>query len=117
MRGSRRVRHRGRRTSEPSQGAPHMPQSSTLARTDAADTADYAVVHRAIRRAGYALAVAAESVSVADQRRLRAFRRYWAGHAGEILAHHGIEDAVFFPALRERVPEVADVLDELDGEH
>jgi hemerythrin-like domain-containing protein len=96
-----------------------MPQTSTpvAPRPGGADTSDYAVIHRAIRGAGYALAEAAESVSVADRRRLLAFVRYWKGHTGEILAHHGIEDVIFFPALRQRVPEAADVLDELDGEH
>jgi Hemerythrin HHE cation binding domain len=43
--------------------------------------------------------------------------RYWRGHTGEILAHHGIEDSIFFPALRERVPSTASVLDQLDREH
>lgn len=96
-----------------------MPQTSTPAapRTGGADTSDYAVIHRAIRSAGYALADAAVSLSVADRHRLLAFVRYWKGHTGEILAHHGIEDVIFFPALRQRVPEAGDVLDELDREH
>jgi hypothetical protein len=96
-----------------------MPQTSTPAapRTGGADTSDYAVIHRAIRSAGYALAEAAGSLSVAERPRMLAFVRYWKGHTGEILAHHGIEDVIFFPALRERVPEVGDVLDELDREH
>jgi hemerythrin-like domain-containing protein len=96
-----------------------MPQTSTPAapRTDGADTSDYAVIHRAIRSAGYALADAAASCSVADRPQLLAFVRYWKGHTGEILAHHGVEDAIFFPALRERVPAAAGVLEELDLEH
>jgi len=84
---------------------------------DAADTADDAVIHRAIRRAGHALASAAETISVADGHRLRAFGRYWNGHTGEILGHHGVEDTIFFPALCERVPAVTDVLADLDREH
>jgi hemerythrin-like domain-containing protein len=91
--------------------------TSTLARPDGADTSDYAIIHHAIRSAGHALADAAGSLTVADRPRLRAFMTYWRGHAGEILGHHGIEDTIFFPALRERSPESAVVLDQLDAEH
>jgi hypothetical protein len=91
--------------------------TSTLTRTDGADTSDYAIVHHAIRSAGHALADAAGSLTVADGPRLRAFMTYWRGHTGEILSHHGIEDTIFFPALRQRSPEAAVVLDQLDGEH
>jgi hypothetical protein len=91
--------------------------TSTLTRPAAADTSDYAIIHHAIRSAGHALADAAGSLTVADRPRLRAFMTYWRGHTGEILSHHGIEDTIFFPALRERSPETAVVLDQLDGEH
>ena len=87
------------------------------ARVDAPDTSDYALVHHAIRSAGHALADAAERLTIADERHFDAFLRYWRGHSGEILTHHGIEDAVFFPALRERSPEAAAILDQLDREH
>ena len=85
--------------------------------TDRADAAEYAVIHHAIRSAGHALAGASRSLTIADQPRLQAFLRYWSGHRGEILSHHGIEDRIFFPALRDRVPSVAGILDQLDAEH
>ena len=81
------------------------------------DTGDYAAVHRSIRNAGYAIATAAETLRSDDHERMDAFVRYWTGHVGEILSHHGVEDAIFFPALRERAPETAAVLDQLDAEH
>jgi len=93
-----------------------MSQVTTPARAGA-DTSDYAVIHRAIRSGGHALAAAAETITIADRRRLDAFVRYWQGHAGEILAHHGVEDSIFFPALRQREPFAAAVLDDLDREH
>ena len=93
--------------------------TSTLARPDGADTSDYAVIHHAIRSAGYALADAAETLTIADRPRPAWTRSCatGAGHVGEILSHHGIEDTIFFPALRERAPETAAVLDQLDREH
>ncbi len=87
------------------------------ARADGPDTSDYAIIHHAIRSAGRALAEAAATLTAADPKRLDAFVRYWQGHTGEILSHHGIEDTIFFPALLARVPESAAVLEQLDGEH
>jgi hemerythrin-like domain-containing protein len=82
-----------------------------------ADTGDYAAIHRSIRSAGYALAVAAETLRGDDEDRMDAFVAYWQGHVGEILSHHGVEDTIFFPALRERAPDRAEILDQLDMEH
>jgi hemerythrin-like domain-containing protein len=96
---------------------PRADAADTADTADAADPAEYAVIHRAIRSAGYALAAAAETISVADGRRLQAYLRYWNGHTGEILSHHGIEDTIFFPALCERVPSTVEVLTALDREH
>jgi len=81
------------------------------------DTGDYAAIHRSIRSAGHAIATAAESLRADDDDRMDAFVRYWKGHVGEILSHHGVEDEIFFPALRARAPETAAVLDQLDAEH
>ena len=91
--------------------------TSTLARPEGADTSDYAIIHHAIRSAGHALADAAGSLTITDRPRLQGFMKYWRGHTGEILSHHGIEDTIFFPALRQRSPETAVVLDQLDREH
>jgi hemerythrin-like domain-containing protein len=81
------------------------------------DTTDYAAIHRSIRSAGYAIAAAAGTLRADDHDRMDAFVRYWTGHVGEILSHHGVEDTIFFPALRERAPETAAVLEQLDAEH
>ena len=81
------------------------------------DTGDYVAVHRSIRSAGYAIATAATTLRADDHARMDAFVRYWTGHVGEILSHHGVEDTIFFPALRERAPDRATVLDQLDAEH
>ena len=81
------------------------------------DTSDYTAIHTSIRRGAYALAEAASSLRPDDDDRMFAFARYWQGYVGEVLAHHGIEDEIFFPALRERSADAADVLDQLDREH
>jgi len=85
--------------------------------TAGADTSDYTAIHRSIRSAGYAIAAAAETLHPDDHDRMDAFVRYWRGHTGEILSHHGVEDEIFFPALRKRAPEAAEVLAQLDAEH
>ena len=94
-----------------------MSTSVTTEPGTAIDTTDYTAIHRSIRSAGYAIAAAAETLRADDHDRMDAFVRYWQGHVGEILSHHGVEDTIFFPALRARAPEVADVLDLLDEEH
>jgi hemerythrin-like domain-containing protein len=94
------------------------PATATARTTDAGvDTTDYAVIHRSIRSAGHAIATAATTLRHDDHARMDAFVRYWQGHVGEIFSHHGVEDDIFFPALRERAPETAQVLDQLDAEH
>lgn len=91
--------------------------SVTIEANAAADTSDYVVIHRSIRSAGHAIATAAAMLRPDDHDRMDAFVRYWQGHVGEILSHHGVEDEIFFPALRARAPETAAVLDQLDAEH
>ena len=85
---------------------------------DVADTSDYAVIHHAIRSAGYALAAAAESLT---RRRPAPHGRVHAllerATSARSSATTAIEDTIFFPALRERAPETAEVLDQLDAEH
>lgn len=91
--------------------------SVTIEAHSHADTSDYVVVHRSIRSAGHAIATAAETLRADEHDRMDAFVKYWKGHVGEILSHHGIEDEILFPALRARVPETGAVLDQLDAEH
>ena len=60
---------------------------------------------------------AAGSLTITDEPACRGSSKNWRSHTGEILSHHGIEDTIFFPALRQRSPETARVLDQLDREH
>ena len=91
--------------------------STTPVRTQAADTADYLAIHNMIRRSTRALAIAASSVGTLDRRRAIALDRYWQGYAGELHAHHTIEDEIFMPALIERVPSVAPHIARVDADH
>ena len=61
------------------------------------DLTSYLTVHRCLRAAALA--------------------RYWKGYAGEVLAHHTIEDVIFFPALVERVPVAAELIGRTDKDH
>jgi hemerythrin-like domain-containing protein len=83
----------------------------------AADTTDFTAIHTCLRRGGRAIAAAMTTLDPADRRRVDAVRRYWEGYAGEVLAHHTVEDTIFYPALVERVPEAAEHLGRIDGDH
>jgi len=85
--------------------------------TTTPDLTAYHAVHTALRRGTHALAVAAADLDVADRRRAQAFARYWKGFAGEVLAHHTIEDDVMFPALIERAPVAAELIGRTDADH
>lgn len=81
------------------------------------DLSDYEVIHTALRAAPHRIADALADFADGDRPRATALARYWEGYAGEVLAHHTVEDTVFFPALIERVPVVADHLARVDAEH
>jgi len=83
----------------------------------AADVTSYRLIHRALRRAPHRLGAAVRHGDPADRRRTAAIARYWKGYAGEVLAHHTIEDDVFFPALVDRVPMAARLIERTDHEH
>lgn len=85
--------------------------------TTTPDLTNYHAVHTALRRGTHALAVAATDLDPADRRRAQAFARYWKGFAGEVLAHHTIEDDVMFPALIERAPVAAELISRTDADH
>lgn len=84
---------------------------------DAPDTSDYRVIHHCLRVAPHRIAVALDETEPGDVDRAAALARYWAGYAGEVLAHHTVEDEVFFPRLVERVPAAAHHLDRVEGDH
>ena len=81
------------------------------------DLTSYRAVHRAIRQGAHRLAVATGEMVASDTARVRAVRRYWQGYAGEVLAHHTVEDTVFFPALVARIASMTELFDQLDAEH
>ena len=81
------------------------------------DLTSYLTVHRCLRVAAHRMAGAAASAAPGDLRRAAALARYWKGYAGEVLAHHTIEDVIFFPALVERVPVAAELIGRTDKDH
>jgi hemerythrin-like domain-containing protein len=81
------------------------------------DLTTYRAVHTALREAASRMAAAAGTLRRSDWRRIDAFSRYWKGYAGEVLAHHTIEDDTFFPALVERCPVGADLVVRTDADH
>ncbi|MFN8020349.1 MAG: hemerythrin domain-containing protein [Acidimicrobiales bacterium] len=87
------------------------------AATDLPDLTGYRGVHHALRTATHRLAVAAADMSPNDAPRVRALRRYWNGFAGEVHAHHTVEDDVFFPALGARSPQFAEYAGQLADDH
>jgi hemerythrin-like domain-containing protein len=90
---------------------------NTAPDSTAPDTDDYRVIHHCLRITPHRLALAVADVAPGDRTRASAIARYWAGYAGEVLAHHTVEDEVFFPRLVERVPVVADHLAQVEGDH
>src|SRR5262245_49181926 len=81
------------------------------------DLTSYYAVHAALRGGANRLATGATTLDRRDRRRLTAFRKYWSGYVGEVMAHHTIEDEYFFPALAAQVPVAAELIGRLDQEH
>jgi hemerythrin-like domain-containing protein len=81
------------------------------------DLTTYLAVHAALRSGAHRLAAGAATLEAADRRRLGAFRTYFDGYAGEVLAHHTIEDDYFFPALAEQVGAATARIDRLERDH
>ena len=71
---------------------------------DRPDTSTYYLVHRAMRTSSAQLTTALTRLDLGDRRRARAIALWYRGFAGELLAHHSIEDELFFPSLAEQVP-------------
>lgn len=85
--------------------------------TEPADLRGYRAIHLALREGAHAMAAAAPRLGLSDGRRVAAFARDWKGYRGEVLAHHGGEDRIVFPAAVARVPELAAVLVRTEAEH
>jgi hemerythrin-like domain-containing protein len=84
--------------------------------TTVPDIRMYLAIHQCLRLGARAMAHAVADDPV-DGTRAAALRRYWKGYAGEVLAHHTIEDEIFFPALADRVPVAAPLTDRTDDDH
>lgn len=82
-----------------------------------ADLRGYRAAHTAVRSAPRRLAAAARTVDPGDRRAVAALARYWKGYAGEVLAHHTIEDVTVFPALVARAPQAAALIERSDADH
>jgi len=82
------------------------------------DLTFYFAVHEAQR---HAIARYHRAVATLDERdravRGKALRRWTRGFILELEEHHYVEDAFFFPSLRDRVPTAGTVLDALETEH
>ena len=85
--------------------------------TTVPDITMYLAIHRCLRLGARAMAQAVAEIDPADTPRTAAIRRYWKGYAGEVLAHHTIEDEIFFPALIDRVPVAGQLTDRTDDDH
>lgn len=82
------------------------------------DLTHFFAIHRQMRIDTRRYAQAVETASVADRGgRLAPLARWAEGFGHELDEHHFVEDRFFFPELRQHVPSVGAVLDELDADH
>lgn len=92
--------------------------SSTVS-PDHADLTRYHLIHAAFRGgiARLVRATSADAPGGSDAHRKKAIARYWKGYAGEIRAHHHVEDRFVFPELTRRVPSMAPKTDRTSHDH
>lgn len=81
------------------------------------DLTHYFAIHKQMRIDSTRLVRVFEATTVDDRPRQQAVARYTAGFAHELEHHHVVEDEIFFPALLERSPSVADVEQGLEADH
>jgi hemerythrin-like domain-containing protein len=81
------------------------------------DLTDYRVIHQTLRTAPHQMAVALAGFQGGNRRQAKALLKYWVGYAGEVFAHHTIEDDIFFPRLAERVPIAAFQMGRVEEDH
>jgi Hemerythrin HHE cation binding domain len=100
----------------------HLPDSSDAARHGAGD-ADLTIMlaaHAAFRRDLARLAQAAAFADLPDPGRRASVRAGWELFKRQLHLHHTAEDAIVWPALRERLPRsdhAQSVLDAMESEH
>jgi hypothetical protein len=75
-------------------------------------------IHRQMRIDTRRYVMAVETATPQDREgRLRPLAAWAVGFGRELELHHTIEDTHYFPAMAERLPDVAAVLDRLSGDH
>ena len=85
---------------------------------EAPDLTTFTVLHRAMRADSARLAQAVAEMDEADRvARATALARWYRGYMTELHDHHHIEDELFYPALREKVPESGVMIDRIDVDH
>ena len=81
------------------------------------DLTRYRHLHLAMRVADDRLVGGIEALAEGDRDRAAALHQWFAGYAGELRAHHQIEDHIIFPALADRVPAYAEYSSTLADDH
>lgn len=81
------------------------------------DLTKYRQLHLAMRIADDRLVAGIESLAEGDHDRAAALRDWYVGYAGELRAHHRIEDHIIFPAVQARVPAYAQYSATLADDH
>jgi hemerythrin-like domain-containing protein len=93
-------------------------ETTTTTTTTTPDLSFYFAVHRHMRSDIVRYTDTLAKLTPADRTsRLPALVRWVKGFILELEEHHYVEDLVFFPEMRDRVPAVADVLDRLEADH
>jgi hypothetical protein len=77
----------------------------------------YRLIHRGMRNDTARLAAALTSMRVPDERRAVALAHWYKGFVTEFHGHHTIEDAIFFPAIADRVTGFERSTARIDREH
>jgi hemerythrin-like domain-containing protein len=81
------------------------------------DLDDYRIIHHTLRAGAHQMAAALAACEECSGTQAKALVKYWTGYAGEVFAHHTIEDDIFFPRLVERVPAAVDLLEQAAADH
>jgi hemerythrin-like domain-containing protein len=85
---------------------------------DAPDTTTFTVLHRAMRTDAARLAQAVAEMDEDDRvERATVLARWYRSYMTELHDHHEIEDELFYPALRTKVPAAGPMIDRIDVDH
>jgi hemerythrin-like domain-containing protein len=77
----------------------------------------FELMHKAMRRYARSLERAIGQLGEGDLTGARQLAEFWAHMRGEIVHHHTVEDTIFFPGLREVVPDAAVIERRLHEDH